>query len=126
MKVAISACANQLTSSVELHFEQAPYYIIVDLKTPRRKECKIIHNPNVNSVNDVGILAAQMLINLGIDVLITGWCDPHTLRVFQKAKIPIYKATPCTVQEVINTLKDTGFDPDKLAKPGENGSLNTF
>jgi predicted Fe-Mo cluster-binding NifX family protein len=126
MKVAISATANHPASSVELHFEHAPYYIIIDLKKSGQKEYKAVHNPGVNSVNDVGILAAQMLINLGIDILITGWCDPHALRVFQKAKIPIYKATTGTVQELINTLKENEFNPDKLANTGENNSLTTL
>jgi predicted Fe-Mo cluster-binding NifX family protein len=125
MKVAISALENHLTSSIESHFERAPYYIIVDLTGPVQTEYKVVHNPNVKSVNDVGILAAQMLINLGIDVLITGWCDPNAFRVFQKAKIPIYEATG-TVQEIINALKDSTFTPGKLTKRQEKDSSKTF
>lgn len=109
MKVAISASGNHLTSSIEPHFECASYYIIVDLNRPVQTGYKAVHNPNVKSVNDVGILAAQMLINLGIGVLITGWCDPNALRVFQKANIFIYQATKGTVQEIINTFKDKKF-----------------
>lgn len=114
MKVAISASENHLTSFIEPHFERALYYIIVDLRGPLQREYKVVHNPNVKSVNDVGILAAQMLINLGIDALITGWCDPNALRVFQKAKIPIYEAKEATVQEILNTFKDNKFTLDEL------------
>lgn len=114
MKVAISASDNHLASCIELCFERAAYYIIVDLKDPSAAVYKVVHNPNVNSVNDQGILAVQMLINLGIEVLVTGWCDPNALRVFQKAKIPIYKATETTVQEVINHLKANEFSLDEI------------
>lgn len=114
MKVAISASDSHPTSSIELCFERAAYYIIVDLKGPAETKYKAVHNPNANSVNDQGILAVQMLINLGIEVLVTGWCDPNALRVFQKAKIPIYKATETTVQEVINRLKANKFKPDEI------------
>lgn len=122
MKIAISASENHLAASIELDFERAPYYIMVDLARPPEWGYKAVHNPNVQSVNNVGILAAQMLINLGIDVLITGWCDPNALRVFQKANIPIYKATAGTVEAMVARFKAKNYTLEDLLNMSEGGS----
>ncbi|MCB0302972.1 MAG: NifB/NifX family molybdenum-iron cluster-binding protein [Calditrichaeota bacterium] len=122
MKIAISASENQLAASIELNFEKAPYYILIDLDRPVEAGYKVVHNPNVQSMNNAGILAAQMLINLGIDVLITGWCDPNALRVFQKAKIPIYQATAGTVEAMVAMFKAKNYTLEDLLNMSESGS----
>lgn len=122
MKIAISASDNHLAAAIELDFEKAPFYIVVDLNRPLEADYKAVHNPHVQSVNNVGILAAQMLINLGIDVLITGWCDPNALRVFQKANIPIYKATAGTVAAMVASFKEKNYTLEALLNMQESGS----
>jgi len=122
MIVAISAAANQVFAPVVPSFEEAAYYLIFDLTKPVNADYKAVHNPSVQSVNNVGILAAQMLVNLGVEVLITGWCDPNALRVFQKARIPLYRVTAGTVLATVRAFKDQNFSLEELLKDEENGS----
>ncbi|MCB9068685.1 MAG: NifB/NifX family molybdenum-iron cluster-binding protein [Calditrichia bacterium] len=126
MKVAISVSENHLSSPVELQFERAAYYIIFELNGSAQTTSKIVHNPNATSMNDNGILTAQLLINLGIDVLLTGWCDPNALRVFQKAKIPIYKLVPGFAHDIIDAYKENKYKLDELTDLGQDDSSTSF
>jgi len=112
MKVAISAKENYFNSQFEKYFEQAAYFVIIDLDNGNGYD--VICNPGAASVNDSGILMAQMLINFGIDALITKTCNPNVQRIFNLAGISIFSADEIIVGNIINKLK---IEKLNLTKP---------
>ncbi len=103
MKVAISVSESHSNAVIEPQFERASYYVIVNLDHPTDRQ--VLSNPNSHSVSSNGILAAQMLINLGAEAVVTGWCDPGILRIFEIADIAVFQITKGTISEIIRALK---------------------
>ena len=120
MKIAISTRGRELESSIDLYFEEAKFFIIIDLDNSMGYE--ILANPIAHQFNNSGILLAQHLINLGVNTIITGKCDPNTFRVFQAADVKINQKVTGTVKEIIADLKKKHTTPkqiqtNKKAKP---------
>jgi predicted Fe-Mo cluster-binding NifX family protein len=103
MKIAISTRGRELESSIDLHFEDAKFFIIFDLDNSMGYE--ILINSMAHQFNTSGILLAQQLINLGINTIITGKCDPNTYRVLQAAEVKVNYRNTGTVKEILADFK---------------------
>jgi predicted Fe-Mo cluster-binding NifX family protein len=105
MKIAISANSNRSDAALESRFEKAPYFFVINLIEGQL--CKTIDNLNANSLDDTGILTAQMLINKGINAVITGNCHSNVLNIFNLAGITVYQFEIQSISQLIESLKNS-------------------
>lgn len=115
MKAAISAQGKHLGSQTDPRFGRSPYFLIIDVDT---LDFEAVSNPNVNVVGGAGIQSAQLVIEQGVDLVITGSCGPNAFRVLDAAGIKIFEGANGTVKEAIQAHKKGQLKKSLTAKAG--------
>jgi len=103
MKIALSTVEGRLEAEMDPRFGRAAYFLIVD---PENLQFEAIPNPNVNARGGAGIQSAQLVLEKGAEVVITGSCGPNAFRVLQAAGISIYEGGHGTAKQMIQNWKD--------------------
>ena len=107
MKIAISSQGEDLEAIVDPRFGRCAYFIIYDTET---KETEVLSNPALDAMGGAGIQAAQVIVDKGVEVVITGNVGPNAFQTLNQAKIKIFGGASGIVK---NSLKKF-----------ENGELN--
>ncbi|MFU2157942.1 MULTISPECIES: NifB/NifX family molybdenum-iron cluster-binding protein [Caldisericum] len=102
MIVAITSSGNTLDSMVDPRFGRCPYFIIVDTDT---MQFKVIENSGMGRQGGAGVNAAQLLVDEGVQVLISGNVGPNAEQALKSGGIRIITGVSGTVKEVIEKLK---------------------
>ena len=104
MKVAVTSSGEGKDSVVDTRFGRAKRFILVDTET---EESTVEDNTqNLNAVQGAGIQAAQNVVELGAEAVITGNVGPKAFRVLQSAEIKMYLCdAEVTVGQAIEQLK---------------------
>ncbi|MGB9833050.1 MAG: NifB/NifX family molybdenum-iron cluster-binding protein, partial [Caldisericum exile] len=102
MIVAITSSGNTLDSIVDPRFGRCPYFIIVDTDT---MQFKVIENSGMGRQGGAGVNAAQLLVDEGVQVLISGNVGPNAEQALKSGGIRIITGVSGTVKEVIEKLK---------------------
>jgi predicted Fe-Mo cluster-binding NifX family protein len=102
MKIAVSAAGDTIESGMDMRFGRAPYFIIIDQDTG---EYKTVDNGAAQSSGGAGIAAAQMIVDKGVNAVITGNVGPNAMRVLAAGDIPVYGGRHATVRENIEEFK---------------------
>ena len=106
----ITAAGEDLDSPVDTRFGRAPYFILYDLETG---EFQAIPNQAANAGGGAGTQAAQAVISMGADTVVSGNIGPNAFQVLSAAGIRMLQATQRTVKDTIEALKKgelPGFD----------------
>ena len=103
MKIAISSMGPNLNALAEPHFEYSRFFVVVD---PESMKCEIFDNMSSMIADDAGILAAQLLINKGVEAVITGMIGPDETEVLGISGMQIYLCEKCNVYEALYKFKD--------------------
>ena len=130
MKIAVSTSGTTLDSEVEPRFGRCAGFILFDTET--RNFQYLDNSAQQNLSQGAGIQAAQMIVEAGAEVLITGQVGPKAAQVLDRTGIRIHACTGGTVQEALqaleqNKLKQFGLDdaarvvPDKTYGQGMGG-----
>lgn len=98
MKIAIPAEGQTIDSVVGPSFGRTYYFVVVDSET---LEFEVIDNQAASSQGGAGIKAAQSMVDIGADVVITFHCGQNAADVLKAADIKILKAVPGTVAETV-------------------------
>ncbi len=98
VKICITSQGNDLDAQVDPRFGRCRYFIIVDSET---MQFKAIENKGVNESGGAGISSAQLLINEGVDVLITGDVGPNASQALSSSQIKIITGASGTVREAL-------------------------
>lgn len=106
MKIAISASAPELSSSVDPRFGRCPYFIFID---PATMDFEAVENPNISSPGGAGIQSAQFLAGKGAKVLLTGSCGPNAFQTLQAAGVEVVVGITGSVQEAVQQYKSGQF-----------------
>ena len=93
-----------LDSTIDPRFGRASYFILYDQESQTFEVAD--NSPNINAVQGAGIQAAEKVVNLGAEVLISGHCGPKAFRVLAAAGIAVYNTNAGTVAEALSELKD--------------------
>jgi len=102
MKVAITTAQPSLDAEVEPRFGRTPYFLIVDTET---MEYEPIENPNISAGGGAGIQSAQMIVQQGVEVVITGNCGPNAFRVFGAAGIEVISGVSGPIRQVVEQFQ---------------------
>lgn len=103
MKILVTAKGKQTSDEVDPRFGRARFFILVDTET---NEVTVHDNSqNLNAAQGAGIQAAQGVVQLGAEAVVTGNVGPKAFRVLNTAGIKVYLCPQTTVDEAIRKFK---------------------
>ena len=118
MKIAIPTDENQLNTQVCPSLARAPYFLIQNTQT---NELSFVANTAADSQSGAGIKAAQLLVDLKVDVVLAPRCGQNAAEVFQAAKIEIYKIKHPAAQENLEAYHRSELMPMEEFHGGFHG-----
>lgn len=104
MKLIISSQGNKLESKPSSRFGRAPYFILYDLSS---NHWTAFPNQGVSEQGGAGVAASQLMIDQGVNAIISGRFGRNAFQVLDAADIPmwIFDSENQTIQEVIESFK---------------------
>jgi predicted Fe-Mo cluster-binding NifX family protein len=104
MKTVITASGNQLTSQFDLRFGRASYFCIYD---DSNNEISFVENPNVDATGGAGTKAAEQMVSMEVNRVISGDFGPKAKDLLNQFKIQmvIIQDDSQTIEDLINKLK---------------------
>lgn len=111
MKVAVSAAGKQPSGAMDLHFGRSRWFLVVDDKheaslSETGKWEAHANDQNLNAAQGAGIQAAQLLVNLGVEAVITGHVGPKAFRTLKAAGIGVYLCEGATVEQAVRLFRE--------------------
>jgi predicted Fe-Mo cluster-binding NifX family protein len=103
MRIAFSARGPVLSSELDPRFGRASYFVVADTDSG---ELSAHDNwQNVRAAHGADAQAAQDIVKLGVEGVITGNIRPKAASVLQAGNVKVYKQTWGTVRDAIEQLK---------------------
>jgi len=103
MIIAIPAEKQSLDSGICVSFGRAPYFCVYDTDT---QNSSFVVNSAAESEGGAGIKAAQNVLDLKVDSLITFRCGENAAKVLKTANISLLKALNLSIADNITNLLD--------------------
>ncbi len=108
MKVAVTAQGPERTSTVDLRFARAKCFVVADVDSGTHEAFD--NKQNVNAVSGAGIQAAQRIVDLGVDAVITGNIGPNAFKALAAAHTKVFLVKGGTVQEALERFSAGGLE----------------
>lgn len=104
MKTVITASDDSLTAAFDKRFGRAAYFCLYDEK---EHSSEFIVNDNLNAGHGAGTKAAEKMVELNVQKIISGDFGPKAKELLQKFDIQmvIIQEDNITIQDIINKLK---------------------
>ena len=102
MKICVSASSGSLDATVDSRFGRCPYFVIVDSET---MEFDVVANDSSSAAHGAGIQAAQTVVNMGVNVVLTGNVGPNAFNVLSATGIKIVTGASGSVKEAVEKYK---------------------
>ena len=109
MKIAVASTGLNLKSDVSTVFGRSPNFMVLDLENDETKNVLPIENPAKNE-RGAGNLAAQFIIDQGVEALILGELGNVAFGILRNAGIKIYKIRPGNVEKNVEYFKESKLD----------------
>jgi predicted Fe-Mo cluster-binding NifX family protein len=98
MRIAISVSGKDLSSDIDPRFGRSKGFLLVDDKT---EGCEYLANPNIDASGGAGIQTAQMVVDRGAEVVITGNVGPNAYRVLETAGVKVFTGASGRAEEAL-------------------------
>ncbi len=105
MKIAATCKRGGLDDIVAPQFGRANAFTIVELND-EIKSVEVIKNPAAELLSGAGITAAQLLIDKGVKILLTGNIGPKAMDALNAAGIEVYRAEGMRIEDAIKMFAD--------------------
>jgi predicted Fe-Mo cluster-binding NifX family protein len=102
MKVAITSKGETLDSEMDPRFGRCAYFIIIDADEVDNYEA--ISNEAVTAPGGAGVMAAQTVIDKGVEAIISGNFGPKAFDALSGSGIKLYTVNAGTVKESLDAL----------------------
>ena len=102
MKIVITSTGKDLNSELDRRFGRCAYFLLVDTET---NNVEAMDNSAAAAGGGAGIAAAQLIINKGINALITGNVGPNAFQALSAAGIEVYGGAEGRASEVLERFK---------------------
>ena len=102
MKIGISATGKTLDAEVDPRFGRCQYFIIADIDTD---DFEAVDNSSATAAGGAGISAAQMVVQKGVEAVLTGNCGPNAHQVFSSAGVKVITGVSGKVKDAIAEYK---------------------
>ena len=103
MKILLTAKGKQINDEVDPRFGRAKFFILVDTETNEVTAHDNSHN--LNAAQGAGIQAAQSVVRLGAEAVISGNVGPNAFQTLNAAGIKMYLCPQATVEEAVRKFK---------------------
>lgn len=103
MKIVFTVDGKGLDAPLDPRFGRSAAFLVYDLDA---ETFEVHDNPNVQATQGAGIQAAQTVVRLGGQALVSGHCGPKAFQALQAAGIKIYTTDVATVNEALALYKD--------------------
>jgi len=117
MKVVVTAQDRNLDSPVDPRFGRARYFLLIDTVTGQFTAHD--NAQNLSAVQGAGIQAAQAVVQLGAEAVLTGHVGPKAFAALQAGQLAIYPGAKGTVRQALDELRCGRLQP--AAKPSVEG-----
>lgn len=115
MKIVIPTDTNSEVTTVCPSFGRTPFFMIYDTETGKKD---FLENSAASSSGGAGIKAAQTLIDLGIEVLLTPRCGENAADLLGAAGIKMYKTVGTSTDDNIHDFENGKLLPLADIHPG--------
>jgi len=102
MKIAISSTGKDLDCQIDPRFGRCQYFIFLD---PETMEFEAAENQGLTAMGGAGVQAAQLVVQKGVNALITGNLGPNAASALSASGIKVYLVPGGTVKEVAEAYK---------------------
>jgi predicted Fe-Mo cluster-binding NifX family protein len=102
MKICVTAISNSLDAQIDPRFGRCPYLVIVDTET---MQFEPVINESQDATSGAGIQAAQLIVNRGAKVLLTGNIGPNAFQALSAAGIEVITGISGTVRDAVEKIK---------------------
>ncbi len=91
MKIAVSSSSNAgLDAPVDPRFGRCAFFTIIEVTNSTVTGVQSLPNSAVSAFHGAGIQATQMIVNSGVNTILTGNLGPNAFYGLQQAGIPVY------------------------------------
>lgn len=104
MKVAITSRGDTLESPVDERFGRAAKFILFD--TVSRKLSAVDNRQSIDAVQGAGLQAAETIVFLGAECLLTGHCGPKAFRALSAAGVRVYNGARGSAAEALKAFEE--------------------
>lgn len=118
MKVAFTVGGKDLNAVVEPRFGRCSSFLVMDTE---RGLYEIHGNEGQSASSGAGITAAQCLVNMGVEAVVTGNVGPNALGILSAAGIPVYRGAGIPVSEALEQFKQGILEEISQAVPKHYG-----
>jgi predicted Fe-Mo cluster-binding NifX family protein len=129
MKIAISATGPTMDADIDPRFGRCQYFIIADTET---MEFEAVNNSSATAASGAGIATAQMIVDKGVEAVLTGNCGPNAHGVLSSAGIKIITGVSGKIKDAIEGYKTGTYQaaqqanvPDHYGAGGSPGTGGT-
>lgn len=104
MKVAVTSQGADMDSSVDPRFGRAKFLVLIDTETG---EFTAHDNAqNLNAAQGAGIQAAQNVVSLGVEAVVTGNVGPKAFAALQAGDVKPYIGATGSVRDAVEQFKE--------------------
>jgi predicted Fe-Mo cluster-binding NifX family protein len=103
MKVVVTSQGSVLSSELDPRFGRARYFVVVD--TESGEFAAHDNGANLEAAHGAGTQAAQDVVRLGAEAVITGNVGPKAATALRAGSIKVYRQTWGTVRDAIEQFK---------------------
>ncbi len=104
MKIVFSSTGKNWDDNVDERFGRAKGYVLYDEGTDQLSW--LSNDENVDGAHGAGIKAAQLVLNTGAAILITGKVGPKAHDILKKTQIKIYKAENISLRQAYKNFQE--------------------
>jgi predicted Fe-Mo cluster-binding NifX family protein len=120
MKIAFTSSGKDLDANLDERFGRCPYFLIVN---PDTEDYEVVENKN-QSASGAGVQVAQILVDSGVQVVVTGNVGPNAIKVLQVAGVEIYAAGTGTVRRALINFKQNRLEVISEATVRSHSGVN--
>jgi len=104
MKIVITAAGNQLSAAFDKRFGRGAWFCVYDDKSG---QAEFIQNPGKDANNGAGTKAAEKMVAMSVDKVISGDFGPKAKDMLEKFNVQmvILQDDGLTVQNIIDRMK---------------------
>ena len=123
MKVAITSQDKEMNSEIDPRFGRARYFIFLDTETDEGD----VHDnsQNLNAAHGAGTQAAQAVVGLGAEAVVTGNIGPKAYAALEAAGVKVYVGAAGSVAEALQKFRDNQLQCASEATAEGHGTQTT-
>jgi predicted Fe-Mo cluster-binding NifX family protein len=120
VEIVVTANGTDLDAPVSPLFGRCPACVFVD---PETMHLEAVENPATGTLRGAGFQAAEIVVERGVQAVVTGNVGPNAFKVLQASGVPVYLSSGGTVREAIEAYKTGRLRPMEEANvPTHSGT----